>query len=247
MSTLLSTTNSNNTAITIPSLPIPLLTSASPTGYARSKLIAEKILESASQTYGADITILRIGQIIPAKEMGSQLWNVNEMIPLIVRSAITCGVLPDIPGNGGDSCLWIDGETLAKTILEIGNLDEGLDRESSFVKGKERLVYNIVNPRPISWIRDFLPALKNAGLVFEVVGRKEWLERLRGSEDNVEKNPSRKLLGFWSGQGKGGEKEVRFETAEAEEKSRSLRDGGAVVDREYVKKLVSAWTKAWQN
>lgn len=188
---------------------------------------------------GARATILRIGQIVPSAKSGSMLWNPNEMIPLMVRSAWSTGVLPDSPG-GADSCSWIDVDSLSQAILEIGRLDRlvagGADSE------KQRLVYNLVHARPFSWKDDFLPALKKAGLDFEVVGRQTWLEKLRTSEKNIEKNPSRKLLSFWEartidGEGSG----IKFETTAAEGESDAMKNAGKVVDEEYVAKLLRTW------
>jgi hypothetical protein len=39
--------------------------------------------------------------------------------------------------------------------------------------------------------------LKDAGMAFETVNYGTWLEKVRGSEEDVKKNPSRKLLDFW--------------------------------------------------
>ncbi|KAE8441859.1 hypothetical protein EG329_004214 [Mollisiaceae sp. DMI_Dod_QoI] len=220
--------------------PIEDLRYASPTGYARSKLIGERMLETAAESYGADVNILRIGQIIPSttKEEGSMLWNPNEMIPLMIRSALVTGALPDSVGSG-DHCSWIDLGTLSRCVLELGGLSGGENEE-------EQLVYNLVSPRPISWKGDFLPKLKEAGLEFEVVRKGEWLGKLKDSEVDVEKNPSRKLLGFWEAQENTAvDKKVNFETKEAERGSGTLRIMGKVVEGDYIKRLLKAWRDVW--
>ncbi|KAF8862994.1 putative NRPS-like enzyme [Acephala macrosclerotiorum] len=235
--TAIATPGSN---VSVAEFPIPDLTYASPTGYARSKLIAERMLEAASQNFGADATILRIGQIVPstAKGEGSMLWNPNEMIPLMVRSALVTGALPDKPGSEG-RCSWIDLGTLSRSVLELAGLD-GVESE------KEQLVYNLVSPKPFDWKEDFLLKLKEAGLDFEVVKREEWLRRLKDSEVDVEKNPSRKLLGFWEAQGTGrDEREVKFETKGAESRSQALRHIEKVVEGDYVERLLKAWREVW--
>jgi thioester reductase-like protein len=231
-----------STEVVIPEAPIKELTDASPTGYARSKLIAERILESAVTAHGSRATILRIGQIIPSQKSGSQLWNPNEMIPLMIRSALSTGALPDTPGSA-DGCSWIDVDTLSRTILDIGNTDRVSSEQGE--SKKSQLVYNLVHPRPLSWKDDFLPGLKAKGLDFEVVDRKTWLEKLRTSEKDIEKNPSRKLLAFWEAQGTSGGKELKFETKAAEAKSEAMRRMGKVVDEEYVAKLLHAWRAVW--
>jgi hypothetical protein len=65
----------------------------------------------------------------------------------------------------------------------------------------------------------FLPALKDAGMVFEIVDYGTWLEKVRESEEDVKRQPSRKLLDFWEEQARvTGEMrgEVLFSTVEAE-------------------------------
>jgi nucleoside-diphosphate-sugar epimerase len=221
--------------------PIPDLKHASPTGYACSKLIGERMLEIAAKEYGADVHILRIGQIIPSKVKGegSMLWNPNEMIPLMIRSASVTGVLPDMPG-GEDSCSWIDLGTLSRSIVELAGLGGSVDEE------EKRLVYNLVSPRPFSWKGDFLPKLKAAGSEFEIVSREEWLMRLKNSEKDVEKNPSRKLIGFWGAQGSGaGERKVVFETKDTEKRSQALRGMGQVMEGDYVERLLKIWREVW--
>jgi hypothetical protein len=40
-------------------------------------------------------------------------------------------------------------------------------------------------------------------MAFETVNYGTWLEKVRGSEEDVKNNPSRKLLDFWEGTGYG--------------------------------------------
>lgn len=225
--------------------PIPDLRQAAGTGYSRSKLVGERIVEAATHA-GARATILRIGQIVPAHSEGSQLWNPNEAIPLIIRSAETIGALPSSTGaTGADNMTWIEADVLAKTVVELGGIGPAKDNSGH---DESRLVYNLVHPHSFSWREDFLPALQNAGLKFDTVSWSEWLARLSASEKDVEKNPSRKLLGFWEAQGNAGKKgqgEVRFETGEAEKKSGALRNAPRLVDGDRVATLLEAWRKVW--
>lgn len=164
------------------------------------------------------------------------------MIPLMVRSALSTGVLPDNP-SVSDQCSWIDVDSLSRAILDIGRLTRGgLEKPES---EESQLVYNLVHPRPFSWSHDFLPALKAAGLDFEAVERRTWLEKLRNSEKDINKNPSRKLLAFWEAQNVDGGGTIIFETAEAEARSEAMRDMARVVDVEYVAKLLHAWRNVW--
>lgn len=231
--------------------PLPSLTQASGTGYARSKLVGERIVEKAVREAGARGTILRIGQIVPGRKIGSQLWNPNDAVPLVVRAALTIGMLPETL-SGEDGCTWLDADTLANVVLELGEvgLVKSEERCVNGEKGDEepRLVYNIVHPRPFSWRETFLPRLRKAGLQFETVPYGSWLEQLAASEQDMQKNPSVKLLAFWKKQAKARGKrvgEVRFETAAAEKKSQALREAESVVEGNMVETLVDAWKKAW--
>ena len=197
---------------------------------------------------GANATVMRIGQIVPSLgKGGAKLWNQNEMIPLMVRAVLSTGALPDGPG-GGDRCSWIDVETLAGTVLDIAGLGEiGSGVNGREGEGEKRLVYNLVHPRPFSWREEFLPALKRAGLVFEVMRWEEWLERLENGEVDLGRNPSRKLLGFWREQKREEVKrEMTFGTSAAEEKSESLRNAGPVAAGSYVADLLEAWKAVWR-
>jgi len=214
--------------VIIPETPINDVGDASPTGYARSKLIAERMLEKAVAADGARATVLRIGQIIPSPKSGSMLWNPNEMIPLMVRSALSTGVLPD-NSTGSDRCSWIDVDSLSRAILDIGELPGGGSEKPE--SEESQLVYNLVHPRPFSWRH-------------EVVERQTWLEKLKNSEKDIEKNPSRKLLAFWESQNIDGGK-IIFETIAAESRGEAMQNMARVVDEEYVANLLHSWRTVW--
>lgn len=231
--------------VLVPEGPITDLSAASPTGYSRSKLIAERMIETARTAFGANASVLRVGQIIPAAKEGSQLWNPSEMVPLIVRSATATVVLPEFPApNSDDRCTWIDAATLAGTILDIAGL-HGTD--ATAVGAESQLVYNLVGPVSISWQADFLPLLKRAGLQFEVKSWGSWLDRLRALDED---DPCRKLLSFWdestnlsSETGKMGG--IVFRTEKAKDRSKTFRASKGVVDDGYVERLLCEWRAVW--
>jgi thioester reductase-like protein len=75
----------------IPDAPIEDLTRASSMGYAQSKLVGEHIVRNAARA-GARSYVLRIGQIVGDAQNG--VWNDNEFIPSMIRSALTLKALP---------------------------------------------------------------------------------------------------------------------------------------------------------
>ncbi|RDW91655.1 hypothetical protein BP5796_02820 [Coleophoma crateriformis] len=216
----------------IASAPLASFETCSPMGYAQSKLIGERMVESATK-YGANATVLRIGQIIPGRRRGTKLWNPTEALPLMIRSASkgSVGALPTMD-TGRDAVDWIEADTLADTILQLAGISQAT--------GSMELVYNLVNPRVFSWKDELLPALQQAGLQFDVVPWREWLERLESSSEDARVNPSRKLLGFWRKQTlrEGG---LAFDTAAAEAGSMALREAMRVVDGSLVVEMVEAW------
>jgi thioester reductase-like protein len=68
------------------------LTHAQNMGYARSKLVTENIIAAAARQTGMMARVLRVGQIVGDTITGT--WNTTEAIPLMIRSAVTLGVLP---------------------------------------------------------------------------------------------------------------------------------------------------------
>jgi thioester reductase-like protein len=71
---------------------VPKLAHAQNMGYARSKLVTERIVKAAAEQTGMVATVLRVGQIIGDSEQG--IWNTTEAIPLMIQSAVTMGALP---------------------------------------------------------------------------------------------------------------------------------------------------------
>jgi thioester reductase-like protein len=211
-----------------------------PTGYGRSKFVAEKVIERAVRNSGVSARVARIGQITPSRKDGAnKLWNVNEMIPLLIRSARVIRALPDRL-SGGDSCDWIEVDAVAGMICAIA----GFSKEKNGER-EEKMLYKVAHPNHFSWRDEFLPKLKESGMVFETVGYREWLQKLRDSEYDLVKNPSRKLLDFWVSQGLDGHGENKFDTGAVDETSTLSRTALRVVDGDLVAELLAAWKKVW--
>lgn len=85
-------------------------------GYGRSKLVGEHIVAAAVRTAGAQASILRIGQVVGDGKFG--MWNDREAFPSIVRSALTMGVLPELPIQ----CEWLPADILAECVIELAGL-----------------------------------------------------------------------------------------------------------------------------
>ncbi|KAK3643505.1 hypothetical protein LTR22_015607 [Elasticomyces elasticus] len=153
---------------------------AQTTGYAQSKLVAEHICMNAARSTGLTVHVLRIGQIIGDMQHG--IWNAREAIPMILQSASTVGALPSL----NEQCSWLPVDTVAGLVRDI-SLSPSIGSE----------VIHIVNPRTSHWTTDLLPMLRDAGLRFEIVEPKQWLESVDSYPDPVQ-NPPYRLMGFFA-------------------------------------------------
>lgn len=227
---------------TIPEAAIFDLKAALPQGYARSKLVAEHISRNAARDAGALTRILRIGQIVGDGKMG--LWNDNEAVPLIVRSALTLQMLPALDETES----WLPVDTLTAAILDIAGIPPGTIPASD---SDTDLVYNLENPHTFSWTDSFLPELRRSGLEFSTVPVAEWLQKLRDYEKNggdPGRNPAVKLMDHFEKmyrREKTGD--IRFEIETARNHSRHLREAPRLVEDGYIRKFVKVWLDKWEG
>jgi thioester reductase-like protein len=222
--------------------PVPKLEHAQNMGYARSKLVVERIVQNAAEKTGMVAKVLRIGQISGDTQAGQ--WNSTEAIPLMIQSAITMKALPALD----ESPSWLPVDIVAKTILDLTCIHETADGNNQKFLFDPKTVYHVQNPKLFHWTNELLPALKKAGLDFEIVSQREWVRRLREGEQNPTKNPTIKLLDFYvdkydndyvtrSG--------LSFETTKTEAASPSLRGGVDLIGSGLISKFVEQWRKEW--
>lgn len=195
-------------------------------GYAQSKLVTENICVNAAKSYGIKTRVLRVGQVIADTVHG--IWNATEAIPLMLQAALTIGAVPKLD----ETPLWLPVDTVASTVAEISLSDAPAS------------VVNVVNHQTFHWTRDLLPALHKAGLEFEELGQKEWVERLRKSNPDPVANPPIKLLDFFASKYDNDRpsKRLEYDTSHARSLSRSLA-GAPVLDQSLVDKFVQHFLK----
>lgn len=242
----------------VPETPLPSSTPAPNTGYGRSKLVAEKVIQRTVEGAAAKASILRIGQIV-GDTFHRGVWKDTDAVPLMVRSALAVGALPAL----NERCAWLPVDTVARSVLDIAELGEGAthptnnnDIADPQAHPPEPYVFNVVNPCTFAWTEDFLPALRASGLQFETVAPKEWVRRLWDGERDAERNPSVKLLGFWEEMVEvmqAHESEMAmgrvqiFDTAMARGKSPALCSAPDVIEEGYVPVMLRAWMEKWTD
>lgn len=112
-------------------------------------------------------------------------------ISLIFKSAQTIGALPALD----DKPSWLPVDYAAQTIVEL------IARSSSNSASTKKTApcWHVLMPKNVTW-SGVLESFRQAGIKFEAVDRKEWVRRLRESDDDAVKNPTKKLLSFFEGE-----------------------------------------------
>ncbi|KAL4906800.1 hypothetical protein BDW74DRAFT_149651 [Aspergillus multicolor] len=230
---------------TIAEAPVPELAHAQGMGYARSKLVAERIVQAAAEKTGMVAKVLRVGQIVGDTVNGK--WNTTEAIPLMLQTAHTFKALPAID----ETPSWLPVDIVADAVLDLSGLNEASVSGSAILRQfshDPKTVYHVQNAKTFKWTEELLPALKEAGLDFEILPKRQWVQRLREGEQDPKKNPAIKLLDFFAEKydndnlGRSG---LVFEMEKSETASPSLRGGVELVETGLIKKFVDAWRTEW--
>ncbi|KAJ5960817.1 AMP-dependent synthetase/ligase [Penicillium vulpinum] len=223
-------------------------------GYGQSKLVGERIVSNARRS-GARAYSLRIGQVSGHSKKG--LWNDSEALPLMIRSALTLGVLPQL----SQTCSWLPVDKLACTILELAStcaspivFGEAQASSSAAVEYVDDSIFNLCNSREFTWL-SLLYKLKDSGFSFDIVPFEEWLVRLRMSEARGEEqvNPAVKLIHHYETMhGKKSfslQNEAKvFNTEKAERSSLTLRNGRlGIIEDGILECYAQDWLARWTS
>jgi thioester reductase-like protein len=186
--------------------------------------------------------VLRLGQIAGDSERGQ--WNTTEAIALMIQTATTIKALP----THNEELSWLPVDLAASIVAELSGIAQPIPDTRL---QDENLVYNIQNPKVYHWTRDVLPALHRAGLEFNEVSPKEWVQRLRAGDQNPETNPPVKLADFFA-ERYGNVAEAapmksagRYETVQTCKDSATMTAIPDLIESGMVAKFVKAWAKGW--
>ncbi|KAL8670081.1 MAG: hypothetical protein Q9168_005366 [Polycauliona sp. 1 TL-2023] len=222
----------------IPETPMMQWSSAQTSGYPQSKLIAERLLVNAFESYHVPVTICRIGQIAgPTKREG--IWPKQEWIPSLMASAQHLRSIPDSLGPL-DAVDWIPVDLVADIVGELlsssnRQADVSHVGEECAENRKEQAsakpnVFHIVNPRRTTW-QDILPSIiQHQSSEIQSTNYTTWLDALRQSlekdSESVDDNPAIKLLPFFENierMMKSGKGPVLLDTRRTEAMSQTMR------------------------
>ncbi|KAI9745626.1 MAG: hypothetical protein M1818_001160 [Claussenomyces sp. TS43310] len=186
-------------------------------GYAESKNIAERVLDTAAKSSRVPVSILRIGQISGSTIAGDTPWSTRELFPGIVQTSRVLGLVPsDLPPVD-----WIPIDKLSSIVLELAVHDLA----SSDASSSKAVYHNVVNPRKTAW-SDLVGSIVAAcGPEAKAVPLAAWVERLRQFDatdaEQLRSKPALKTLDFFAAVAARGPL-VEFETRESERASQGL-------------------------
>ncbi|KAL1885009.1 putative secondary metabolism biosynthetic enzyme [Paecilomyces lecythidis] len=218
---------------TVPETLPTQISNTQPTGYGQSKLVAEHICMNAVARGGIPVYVLRIGQIVGDTVHG--IWNSSEAIPLMMQTAVTMKMLPEIDEN----LRWIPVDLVARSSVEITN------------SGAAVGVFNLINSHTIHWTHDVLPYLRNSGLEFDIVSPQLWLQRLQAVSDPAT-NPPVRLFEYFQRQLDGTEtarhrNNLEFETGKSQRWSKTFADVQPP-DQDLILKMIRHFlSTSWNN
>ena len=242
---------------------------AEPFGYAQSKYVAERLLDSAAAA-GIPCVVFRIGQVAGPVMIEGSMWNRREWLPSLVASSLFIGKIPLSLGPN-NKIGWIPVDNLSDIIMDLlGQVEttmHDLPMEPELANGTDPIgtdrhdanrsvtsvpisppVYNLVNPSSTNW-QSLLPTIQAhyTSKPLETVTLREWVDALQSSVSNsdhvdtISANPAAKLLDFFKTLAdREAEPEPSFDTTQATRASKTLRDLKAVSPE-----WMERWLKQW--
>ncbi|KAJ5630473.1 uncharacterized protein N7484_010573 [Penicillium longicatenatum] len=197
-------------------------------GYAQSKLVTEHIVTRAAAQTGMTARVLRAGQIVADTVHG--IWNTTEAIPMILQTAKTIKALPKLD----DVLSWTPVDTMASSIIDLSLSPDAAN------------VLNVTNPNLSHWSTQLLPLLREAGLEFEELPPKKWLQRLRESNQDPEYNPPIRLLEFFASKydTNAPNRVLLYDTKNAQSSSPSLSTASSL-NKTLVSRFLQYFIQAW--
>ncbi|KPI42041.1 2-epi-5-epi-valiolone synthase [Cyphellophora attinorum] len=172
---------------------------AGPTGYARSKWVAEAICHSflhgahAGHMHGK-VSLVRVGQLSGSSKTG--VWNGTEAYPLMLSASRKLGMVPDldearrqqgrVAGRGKfEECAWVAVDIAAAAFVQLGNFSMSHGEQVAATSRAECVRPSVLHLLPCpgihsTWKDIVHQVLEKEPDAFRKVPIEEWLEKLEG-------------------------------------------------------------------
>jgi acyl transferase domain-containing protein/thioester reductase-like protein/acyl carrier protein len=220
------------------------LRSSLPIGYPEAKWVCERMLDETLHRYPDHFRpmVVRPGQITGSSHTGC--WPHTEHMPLLIKTAQTLQVWPDLDGP----LHWVPVDTVAQTMVDL--LLPGIESDSNHTGaalGKREPdaypVYHIDNPVGQPW-KEMTPIITSALNIpsNRVIPYQEFLNLLRSSPlDRDREIPAAKIMDFFTRDFEhmacGG---LILDTTLSQEHSATLAAQGPVTEEE-VRRYIERW------
>ncbi|RDW71374.1 acetyl-CoA synthetase-like protein [Coleophoma cylindrospora] len=208
------------------------------TGYAQSKYIMERLLQTSTRTLQIPTILLRVGQMCGSTVTGH--WNTSEMWPIMFSTSAhpSISALPLLPHQSVD---WIPVNIAAASITDLlSHYSQDITAEAAYH------VHNITNPHSIPWtsLLTILASTLVPSKTLETVSMREWVDRLNlASSATPEESrdiQGLRLLQFFENMVGDEEESKVFETAKTQQISKSLQGCGTFCE-DWVKGNLEVW------
>ncbi|KAF7674573.1 hypothetical protein GT037_007333 [Alternaria burnsii] len=194
-------------------------------GYAKAKLVCERIVQHAAEDHpGIEIGLVRFGQIAGSN---TGYWNSDEHFAALVASSLTVGKFPDLRGT----LSWIRVDSGAAILAEL-----------LFQPLPLQLVYHLENHVRQSWQDVIAVLVSRLGLPERsIIPMNEWLKLVEcGPGEN---NPAQSLLDFFSDDFvKMSDGSIMLDTAATRSVSPTLRKMLPITEND-----IAAYVEYWQS
>ncbi|KAJ3578218.1 hypothetical protein NPX13_g2342 [Xylaria arbuscula] len=206
-----------------------------PIGYAQSKFIAERVLDTAAKRAGIPVTVCRVGQIAGPTTVAG-IWPKEEWLPSAIASSKYMSKLPSYLGRA-ERVDWVPVDILAQIIVELALASH--DKQQA-----DAAVFHIVNPRETNWGKLATSVQKHLSVESEIelVPLEEWiqgLEAFASSGKDPKLNPAVKIIDYFRSLHK--QDPIILDTTNAVNMSPSLTNMEAVHD-EWMKNWMRQWS-----
>jgi thioester reductase-like protein len=177
------------------------------------------------------VNIYRVGQVSGDTENG--VWNRNEMAAMMIYAG--AGQLKKMP-NVGQDLNWIPVDICSAALVDLA-----LKSSFEIATPYDQRVYHLLNPHSITY-EDYLNSLQAAGLHFDRVSPKEFLDIILTTNDLT--NPLVKLSSFFEQvvSKKDSSKISKYETFKTVEKCDVLKNCPPINSN-----LIKHYLNYWKN